>query len=121
MSKLKLKKLTIKRSFWGRAPRGKHLTGQLYSPVTGKMCCLGFYCRYISKIPKRRLLNLGLPSDAGVQVFSKVQLAAKSLETDLVSLNDRVDPSHINISEKEQERLIAEGFKRINCEVIFVD
>lgn len=116
-----MKKLIIDRNFWRRNLLGADIEESALL-IEDQLCCLGFYCRDIGKIPEKDLMCRGFPSDIGINIFRDVAMEELqySLEKYLTAINDR-NETYRFISNGEQERLIAEGFKIVNIEVEFIN
>ena len=82
----------------------------------GTMCCLGFFCNRVSRIPKEHLVYVPLPSDIGMPYDEKPSVVAViKVEDDLSDINDSE-----KIDAKTREKKIAHFFKQINYKAKFI-
>lgn len=116
-----MKRFTIQRSKWGRAPKGGTECGMLYNPRTGKMCCLGFWCEQIAGLRREKISSASKPKELleGDLSSDQNQILRSIRPDELIRLNDRA--LGIHSEPEEQERLIAEEFARQGYEVVFED
>lgn len=113
----KLRKLVIDRSKWARFGRHEQINGSssLLNEY-GAMCCLGFDCHFLHKVPKSKMKNIGLPSDRDLRsTFTDDEIDY------MVTVNDRTECTLSNITDKRQEKLIAAKFLEKGVEVTFVN
>lgn len=113
--------LKINRRKWGTGDEG----GSLLNPVTGKMCCLGFFC-LAAGVPKAELE--GEPMPAGIKdcleypklktVVNFQKRVNKFVTTQLSTVNDSEAPKFVN-NPKAREARIAKLFGELGVTVEF--
>lgn len=115
-----MKKLVIDRERWLRSRLGEEDVDGYLLDHDGKMCCLGFDCRFIQGIEPNCLLGIGNPSDPDTEEQSPPIPCSLSKNdiSEAIAVNDR-NGQYKKIPDAEQERLIAEIFARNGVEVVF--
>lgn len=115
-----MKRFTVRRSKWRRGgPKNIHTMG--YTNLLneqGFMCCLGFACNQICRIPKKKLLGESLPDKVigNESTFVDRHGVNKNFVYTAVRINDA---SYIN--DKVREARLKKLFKENGILVTFKD
>jgi hypothetical protein len=125
--------LIIKRSEWARTSYSERtvLGNGLYNSETGKRCCMGFDCHFVHGISDYILSRNWMPHQIPlrhlqVQWLGRNRLNSWPLETILATVNDRnsykTELEWVNdVSDEEQEKIIARLYTIVDYKVEFVD
>lgn len=130
-------KLIIDRSRWMRRSSEKDPSGLLLDPSSGKMCCLGFYCKSLG-LKEEEISCIGMPADLDKVDLDKSWLIQKDFNDEYYDSDEDICDEFLyrdslnanllagindnpNFSDEEKERKIKEIFRQNGVEVEFVD
>ena len=116
-----MKTITVNRKKWARG--GKNGESALLNDE-GNMCCLGFACNQISRIPKSKLEGVGMPCD----VYDKVSFLTEINSTFINGIGDNLlarTAAEINddlrITDKMREYKLTRLFKSHGYKIRFIN
>ncbi len=113
--KSKIKTLVLKNSEWMRGTGA----GELYSPKTNKLCCLGIFGRDFANIPCSKLENIPWPSHLTEVEYKKYidvcpGIKAEGMELAIGDVNDDFD-----IDDRERIKLLDPLWRKLNVKIEF--
>lgn len=112
---------TINRENWATGSNGYKYNNHLLND-DGSMCCLGFFCNRVARVPKEELINVFSPEGLNDIFFKKDSI--KKLLNDEYNNNTcdslMAENDSTTVSDKDRETRVSKLFKEIGYKVKFV-